>query len=163
MAIITLTTDFGETDTYAGVMKGVILGIAPDASIVDLTHGITSQDIVGAALALESALDYFPDGTIHVAVVDPGVGSDRKAIAIQTENFFLVGPDNGLFSLALDRHPHLQAIHLTNSQFHLKSVSATFHGRDIFAPVAAQIARGAPLLDLGAPIEDLTKLVIPKP
>src|SRR2546428_9085642 len=134
MRILTLTTDFGLADSFVGVMKGVILGIAPDVRVVDLTHQIPAQNIVAGALALESAVDYFPEGTIHLAVVDPGVGSERAAVAIETDRFILVGPDNGVFSLALDKYRPIQAVQLTNLKFHLSPISTTFHGRDVFAP-----------------------------
>src|ERR1051325_6436312 len=113
MAIITLTSDFGVTDAYAGVMKGVILDIAPDATLVDLCHEIPPQDVLAGALVLESAVDCFPVGTIHVAVVDPGVGSERAALAVETDRFILVGPDNGLFTLALRKSQMLRAVRLT--------------------------------------------------
>lgn len=163
MAIITLTTDFGATDNFAGVMKGVILGIAPDAAIIDLCHEIPPQDILAGALALESAVDYFPPGTIHLAVVDPGVGSERAAIAVETDRFILVGPDNGVFTLAVDKCGQFQAVELTNPEFHLSPLSATFHGRDIFAPVAAHIAKGARLFELGEPVEQLCRIALPVP
>src|SRR5437016_14658168 len=115
--IITLTTDFGMEDPYVGVMKGVILGIAPEAELVDLCHGIPAQDILAGALALEAAVPYFPSGTIHLAVVDPGVGNARRAIAVQTERACYVGPDNGLFTLALTADPPVRAVRLANADY----------------------------------------------
>lgn len=163
MRVITLTTDFGLEDAFAGIMKGVILGIAPEARIVDLCHGIPPQDVVAGALALESAVGVFPAGTIHVGVVDPGVGSERAAIAVRTARSIYVGPDNGLFQFALELDPMLEAVRLTNPTFHRPEVSTTFHGRDVFAPVAAHLALGATLESLGEPIESLTPLPVLKP
>jgi S-adenosylmethionine hydrolase len=164
MPIITLTTDFGHQDAFVGVMKGVILGIAPEARIVDLCHEIPPQDLVAAALQLEAALPYFPRRTIHVVVVDPGVGTDRAAIAVSTERAILVGPDNGVIPAAIggaDKARH--AVRLTKTGFPLQPTSRTFHGRDIFAPCAAQLALGLPLKALGEPIADLVALSLPSP
>src|SRR5207249_669561 len=124
--IITLTTDFGYSDPFVGIMKGVILGIAQDAFLVDLCHGVAAQDVIAAALALEAAEGCFPRGTIFLAVVDPGVGADRAAIAIETERSLLVGPDNGIFSLFLEREPARNVVRLTNPAFFRHPVSATF-------------------------------------
>jgi S-adenosyl-L-methionine hydrolase (adenosine-forming) len=153
MAIITLTTDFGDHDPYVGIMKGVILRVAPSARIVDLTHQIPPQNIEAAAFALESARAYFPPDTVHLAVVDPGVGSDRRPILVIRERERYVGPDNGLFSFALAQ-TGTQAWVLDRPAFWLQHVSHTFHGRDIFAPVAAHLARGVAASDLGTPISD---------
>lgn len=161
--IITLTTDFGLHDPFVGIMKGVILGIAPDAAIVDLTHDVPPQDILAGALALEAALPFFPPNTIHVAVVDPGVGSERHAVALETERGVFVGPDNGVFTAALGRTPSLRAVRLTRPEYFHHPVSATFHGRDIFAPVAAYLAQGTPLDALGDPFEDLVRIQLPDP
>ncbi|MFG0328653.1 MAG: S-adenosyl-l-methionine hydroxide adenosyltransferase family protein [Phycisphaerales bacterium] len=161
--IITLTTDFGWSDTYVGVMKGVILGLCREARIVDLTHEIAPQNVLGGAIAIESSLRYFPEGTIHVGVVDPGVGTERAAVAIETDQSILVGPDNGLFSFALTAQSLKRAVRLTNRQYFRPSVSDTFHGRDVFAPVAAHLANGVALADLGEPLDDLTTLLAPEP
>lgn len=161
--VLTLTTDFGLSDPFAGVMKGVILGIAPDVRIVDLTHEIPPQNILAGALALEAACRYFPPGTIHLAVVDPGVGSDRAPVAIQTERAYFVGPDNGLFTLVLPPDSAYRAVRLTNPDYHLHPVSATFHGRDLFAPVAAHLARGVALEAFGEPHPNLVRLSVPQP
>ena len=142
MAIITLTTDFGPASHYVGLMKGVILNIAPSSTVVDFAHDVPAHKIIAAAVVLESLLGYFPHGTIHVAVVDPGVGSKRHAVAVQTQNHFWVGPDNGLFSAVIQRDSLIQAVRLTNAKYHHPPVSDTFHGRDIFAPVAAHLATG---------------------
>lgn len=163
--IITLTTDFGLRDAYVGVMKGVILGIAPDVSLVDITHEIAPQGILEAAFHIRSAVRYFPPGTIHLAVIDPGVGSDRRAIAIQADACTFVGPDNGIFGQALAelgllKEPagsliHAHAVHLTETRHHLQPTSDTFHGRDIFAPIAAHLANGVPLHSLGVAIQHI--------
>lgn len=161
--LITLTTDFGLEDTYVGIMKGVILNIHPDCQIVDITHGITSQDILAGALALNSSFRFFPKGSIHVAVVDPGVGSSRRPILVQTEDYFFVGPDNGLLSPALEEEKDLRIYHLIQDRFFLKPVSRTFHGRDIFAPVAGWLSKGTPPSEFGPRIQDLLTLKLPLP
>jgi S-adenosylmethionine hydrolase len=163
MPIITLTTDFGLRDPFVGVIKGVIYGIAPTATLVDLTHEIPPQNIMAGTLALESVLGVFARDTIHLAVVDPGVGSSRPAIAIETDEGTFVGPDNGIFSLVLQRAPLRRAVRLTNPCFHRKEVSATFHGRDIFAPVAAHLSRGVSITELGEAVPDVARLEIPEP
>lgn len=142
--IVTLLTDFGTTDAFVGVMKGVILGIASNARIVDLTHEVAPQNLLEAALKLESAIRYFPVGTIHVVVVDPGVGTERSAIVVQTENATFVAPDNGVLTFALETFPPIRVVALAEraSRCFLQPTSATFHGRDIFAPIAAHLAAG---------------------
>ena len=146
--IITLTTDFGLRDPFVGIMKGVILSICPSARLVDLTHEIEPQDVLGAGLALEAALPFFPDGTVHLAVVDPGVGSTRRPIALRARGQYLVGPDNGVLTLAL-QGARWAAVALTAREYRLAEVSRTFHGRDVFAPAAAYLAAGVPLERLG--------------
>jgi S-adenosylmethionine hydrolase len=146
---ITLLTDFGTRDTYVGQMKGVIASIAPQATVVDLTHHVPAQDVVAGAIELDGAMDAFAEGTIHVGVIDPGVGSERQPIALQTERFTFVGPDNGLFTAAMQRSERCQAVALTDPAYHRGRVSATFHGRDIFAPAAAHLAAGVSLHSLG--------------
>lgn len=163
MALITLSTDFGIADWFVGTMKGVIATLAPEARVIDLGHGIAPGDIWSGAFALAAAIPYFPPGTIHVAVVDPGVGSDRAAIAIQTDHEVLVGPDNGLLSLAA-RGRTIRAAHaLTNPECFLPDVSRTFHGRDLFAPVAARLANGTPLQEFGPAIQSWCQLQWPEP
>jgi S-adenosyl-L-methionine hydrolase (adenosine-forming) len=157
-AVVTLLTDFGTVDHFVGAMKGVVLAIAPRATLVDLTHGIAPQDVRAAAFALLAAYDVFPAGTVHVAVVDPGVGSERRPIVVATARHRFVGPDNGLFSYVLDREPDARVFHVTGSHFFRHPVSATFHGRDVFAPVAAALAAGAAPEALGAPIADPVRL-----
>src|SRR5207248_3284069 len=142
-SIITLLTDFGQQDYFVGAMKGVILSINPDANIVDISHEIPAQDIEAAAFDLLSCYKEFPSKTVHVAVVDPGVGSDRRAIAIECAGQFFVGPDNGLFSWVCQREGNWRAHHLTNEEFFRHPTSKTFHGRDVFAPVAAALSNGA--------------------
>ena len=161
-AIITLLTDFGTEDTYVGVMKGVITSICPSAQVIDLTHQVPPQDIATGAFLLDVSVDYFPEGTIHVAVVDPGVGTARKPVALRTAKAFFVGPDNGIFTLVLQRQKLLQAICLDNPRYHLSAVRSTFHGRDIFAPVAAHIACGVSVEELGTPIHRLQRLPLPR-
>ena len=155
--IITLLTDFGDRDVYVGVMKGAIAQIDPRLKVIDLSHQIPPQNILAARFALANAYPYFPTGTVHVAVVDPGVGSSRKGIAIQLRNGYLVCPDNGLGSGILDSA--IAAVELTNSQYwRVPNPSHTFQGRDIFAPVGAYLARGIPLRQLGEEV-DLSNLV----
>jgi S-adenosyl-L-methionine hydrolase (adenosine-forming) len=152
--IITLTTDFGLDDIHVGVMKGVIFSINPACAIVDITHAVEPRDIAAGALALESACPYFSAGAIHVAVVDPGVGSGRRALVVKTERSLFVGPDNGIFSFAM-KSPGLKAVYeITAKEYFLPDVSATFHGRDIFAPVAAHLSKGVPPEHTGRRIDD---------
>jgi hypothetical protein len=148
--VLTLLTDFGLSDVYVGVMKGTIAQINPRIPVIDLTHHVPPQDIATARFHLMSAFPYFPKGTVHVAVVDPGVGGTRRAIAVQLESAFLVGPDNGIFSGVLSQHRAIAAVELTNPHYwHRTHPSATFHGRDIFAPVGAHLATGVALAKLG--------------
>jgi S-adenosylmethionine hydrolase len=140
--IITLLTDFGIQDHYVASMKGVILRINPQCTLIDTTHQVTPHDIEEGAFILANACSYFPKGTIHVAVVDPGVGGPRKPVLLVTRNYFFLGPDNGLLSLAAQGDTVKQAVELTNSTFFLSRISATFHGRDIFAPAAAHLTLG---------------------
>ncbi len=163
MSIITLTTDFGLTDGYVGTMKGVILSIGPTAIIVDISHDIAPQDVREAAYVLYAAYPYFPQGTIHVVVVDPGVGSERRAIALRTPQATFVAPDNGVLSYVVARERVEEIAHLTNPRYHLSPVSRTFHGRDIFAPVAAHLARGIPLAELGEPLTEIITFSLPRP
>ncbi len=147
--IVTLLTDFGLQDAYVAAMKGVILGIAPDVVLVDITHDVPPQDIRWGAYLLKSCSRDFPPGTIHVAVVDPGVGTLRRPLAIETPHYVFIGPDNGLFSYALAKEKTWEARVLENPAVRRASVSATFHGRDIFAPAAAHVAAGFPFPSLG--------------
>lgn len=161
--IITLLTDFGTTDSSVSAMKGVILSINPDAVIVDISHQIPPQDIMAGAFVLSQSVTFFPKGTIHIAVVDPGVGGKRKPILIQTDRYFFVGPDNGIFSLALQKEKIKQKIHLTNKDYFLKYVSSTFHGRDIFSPVGAYLSLGIDPNVFGKKIKEIKDLGFKKP
>ncbi|MFN6482671.1 MULTISPECIES: SAM-dependent chlorinase/fluorinase [unclassified Nostoc] len=161
--LITLLSDFGDRDVYVGIMKGVIAQINPRLGVIDLTHQIPPQDIAAARFNLMNAYAYFPVGTVHLAVVDPGVGSRRRAIAVEFAQGFLVGPDNGIFSGVLSKSPAIAAVELTNLNYwRTPQPSKTFHGRDIFAPVAANLASGVPLKQLGQEIDpaSLVKLDI---
>ena len=159
--IVTLLTDFGLSDIYVGVMKGVIAQINPTLKVIDLTHEIQPQNLAAGRFCLMNAVPYFPKETVHIAVVDPGVGSNRRAVAIEFSSGFLVGPDNGLFSGVLSQNPAISAVELTNFQYwRTASPSTTFHGRDIFASVGAHLASGVSLEELGTVInpESLVKL-----
>jgi S-adenosylmethionine hydrolase len=163
--LVTLLSDFGYHDSYVGVMKGVMLGIHPGLQLVDLTHAIPPQDRLAASFQLLSAVPYFPSGTVHLAVVDPGVGTERRAIALQLECGWLVGPDNGLFSGLLDRYPAQRAVVLNCPRWwRTPALSATFQGRDLFAPVAAHLARGVDLAELGSSLDPaaLVRLDLPQ-
>lgn len=149
MSIITLLTDFGTRDEYVGLMKGVILSIHSAATVIDITHQIDPQNLIQAAYAIHSSYGYFPAGSVHLVVVDPGVGSDRSLLALKLQNQYFVAPDNGVLSLLLDEDSVSQLIKITNSEYFLDTVSHTFHGRDIIAPVGAHIARGVKLQQLG--------------
>jgi S-adenosylmethionine hydrolase len=160
--LVTLLTDFGLRDGYPGVMHGVIHRIAPGATVVDLTHLVPPQDVREGSLAWSRAYTYFPEGTVHVAVVDPGVGTQRRPIAARADPYFFVCPDNGLLtSVLVDAEKSGQAVetvHLDQPRFWLPQVSPVFHGRDIFSPVAAYLANGVSLLDLGTSIADPVRL-----
>ena len=167
MKIITLTTDFGLRDGYAGVLKGVIWSIAPDAQIADITHEISPQNVMEGALTLGRVAAYFPPGTVHLGVVDPGVGTNRRPIAARLGGQFFVGPDNGLFTTLVVRAEKeaqaVEVVHLSRSDYWLTEVSNVFHGRDIFAPCAAHLANGMPLGMLGEVISDAVRLELPAP
>jgi S-adenosyl-L-methionine hydrolase (adenosine-forming) len=167
MTVITLTTDFGSDDHEAGVLKGVIWNIAPSVKIADLSHDIAPQNVFEAALLLWRCAPYFPDGTVHLVVVDPGVGTTRRPIAARLGSQFFVGPDNGLISLLLANVEQQEIgstiVHLDQPQYWLPEVSRVFHGRDIFAPCAAHLSTGTPLLKLGSQITDPIILNIPQP
>jgi S-adenosyl-L-methionine hydrolase (adenosine-forming) len=158
VSIITLTTDFGTADWFVGTMKGVIAGLAPQAVVIDLTHDVPPGDIRAGAFALAAGYRFFPEATVHVAVVDPGVGSARKAIAVQTPHCFFLGPDNGLLSWALAGEKIKTVRTLENAAYFLPRVGRTFHGRDIFAPVAAHLSNGTRIQRLGPRIESWVRL-----
>lgn len=151
--LVTLTTDFGTTDPYVGAMKGVLLSWAPGLSIHDITHDIPPQDVLAGSYALRHAATEFPDGTVHVGVVDPGVGSERRALVVDDGHHRWVGPDNGLFTLALSQ-PGARAFRLDHPDLRRQSLSATFHGRDLFSPAAAAFATGFPVEEAGIAVDD---------
>ena len=159
--VITLTTDFGLRDPFVGIVKGVLLSICPSARLVDLTHDLPPQDVLGGGLALEAAVPFFPPGTVHLAVVDPGVGTARRPIAVRTAGHYLVGPDNGVFTFAFEGAVGWTAVALSAPEYRLPEISRTFHGRDLFAPAAAYLAAGVPLERLGPPVTDPARL--PRP
>ncbi len=161
--IITLLTDFGTADHYVAAMKGVILSIAPQARLVDVSHEVESQNVLSGAYLLANSVPWFPAGTIHLAVVDPGVGSDRRIIAGRWGDQIIIAPDNGLVSMVQQDTPAAEIFELTDRQYFLPEVSDTFHGRDIMAPVAAHLARGTPLSALGAAIDHPLIIHVPPP
>jgi len=161
--IITLTTDFGYKDPFVGIMKGVILNINPFANIIDITHGISPQNIMEAAFTIETSFASFPSKTIHVVVVDPGVGSVRRPILVITYNYYFVGPDNGIFSQIYNLNESLNVIHLTAEHYFMPRISSTFHGRDIFAPASAWLSKGINVSNFGDPIDDYVNIPIPVP
>jgi hypothetical protein len=167
MTVITLLTDFGLKDGYVGVMKGVIWGIASQVQIADITHHIHPQNVPEGALALGRVASFFPTGAIHLAVVDPGVGTQRRPIAARLGEQFFVGPDNGLCTLLVEKARRsgagTQFVHLDQPRYWLAEISKVFHGRDIFSPVAAHLANGVPLAELGSPIQDPHLLDFPQP
>lgn len=160
---ISLLTDFGLSDPYVGIVKGVILGINPRARLVDITHQVPPGSVLDAAFILLQAYAFFPEGTVHIAVVDPGVGGRRRPIAVQTRGHLFVGPDNGLFWPIVDRSPSCRIVHLQEAHYFLPKISETFHGRDIFAPVGAHLSMGLDIGRLGSSIDDPTSLAIPCP
>lgn len=161
--VIALLSDFGTHDHYAGTMKGVMLGICPDATLVDITHDIAAHDVLGAALELSAAYRYFPAGTIFLAVVDPGVGSARRGIAAEAGDYKFVAPDNGVLSAVFRDVPPKRVVELTERRYARPTVSRTFEGRDRFAPAAAWLAKGIQLPALGRPVSDHHRIDIPVP
>ncbi|MCD6166555.1 SAM-dependent chlorinase/fluorinase [bacterium] len=155
--MITLLTDFGWQDGYVGVMKGVIWGINPNVQIVDFSHDIAPQDIDAAAFVLKISYPYFPKDTVHVVVVDPGVGSERQILGVKTEAGYFLAPDNGVLKYIFDELPRCQVISINQRRFFLSEVSQTFHGRDIFAPVAAHLSKGENFYNLGSPTKAFFK------
>ena len=167
MKFVTLTTDFGLKDGNVGVMKGVIWQIAPHAQIADLSHNISPQNVAEAALILLRSTPYFPRDSVHVVVVDPGVGTDRRPIAARLGSQLYVAPDNGVLTLLIERAEQeqetIEFVHLDKPQFWLKEISHVFHGRDIFAPAGGHLAAGKALVEMGTPINDPVRLKLPKP
>ncbi len=160
MSIITLLSDFGTMDGYAGIMHGVILRINPRTIIVDVCHDIAPQDVPAAAFILSTVYPYFAPDTIHVVIVDPGVGSERRALAVRTPRGTFVAPDNGVLSYVFAREFVSEVVHLTNPRYWLSPLSSTFHGRDLLAPVAAYLALGVPLSDLGPMVQDPIRFAV---
>ncbi|MEE9496701.1 MAG: SAM-dependent chlorinase/fluorinase [Desulfobacterales bacterium] len=160
MSVITILSDFGGDDEYVGVMKGVILSICPSVSIVDITHQIDPQDIAQTAYLIPASYHFFPEGTVHLIVVDPGVGGQRDILALDHAGHVFIAPDNGVLTLLMNREKSDTIVHIHNADYFLKPVSATFHGRDIFAPIGAHIVNGTGLEDLGTKIdiEDIVHL-----
>jgi len=154
MVTIALLTDFGTQDVYVGVMKGVMRRISPEAQFVDISHAIPPQSIRAGALALRNSYTYFPEGTVFLVVIDPGVGSARRPIAVETGNYCFIAPDNGVLTPILQAADAFNAVELVNPEYRLSRLSATFHGRDVFAPAAAHVARGVALSELGPAAED---------
>src|SRR3954466_16297687 len=161
--VIALLTDFGTADHYAGTMKGVALGICPDATLVDISHDLPPHDVFGAALALAAAYKYFPAGTIFLVVVDPGVGSSRRGVAVEAGEYRFVAPDNGVLTSVLAEIKPKRMVELTERRYAPLAVSRTFEGRDRFAPAAGWLAKGGDLAALGRPLASLVSLEIPEP
>ncbi len=163
MKLVVFLTDFGLKDHYVGVMKGVVLDLVPQAKLLDLTHEVPPQDVGAGAYLLGASYRYFPRGAVFVAVVDPGVGTKRRGLLVEAQGRFFVGPDNGLFTLIYQQVSDFKAYALENKAFFREKVSTTFHGRDIFAPVAAHLLRGKSPEDFGSKVEDPVTLPWPKP
>jgi S-adenosyl-L-methionine hydrolase (adenosine-forming) len=161
--LITLTTDFGLSDHFVGTLKGVILNIAPEAEIVDISHSVQAFDVLDGALTIAQSYSYFPSGTVHLVVVDPGVGTARRPILVTSERHHFVAPDNGVLSLVYGREERLHIRHVTAEHYYLQPVSNTFHARDIFAPVAAWLAKGVDPEKFGDEISDFVRFNAPKP
>lgn len=161
--IITLTTDYGTSDHLVGTLKGVILKINPEVTIVDISHDVTAYDLLDGALAIGSAYSYFPARTIHVVVVDPGVGTERRPLLVSGESQYFVAPDNGVLSLVYEREENVLVRHANVEHYYLQPVSKTFHGRDVFAPVAAWLSKGSQASAMGEEITDYKKFAMPKP
>ena len=161
--IITLTTDFGLSDHFVGTVKGVILGIAPDAEIVDISHSVQAFDVLDGALTIAQSYSYFPAGTVHLVVVDPGVGTARRAILVTSDRHHFVAPDNGVLSLVYAREERLHIRHVIAEHYSLQPVSNTFHARDIFAPISAYLAKGVDPEKFGEEISDYVRFNAPKP
>jgi hypothetical protein len=161
--IITLTTDFGSNDHFVGVVKGVILDIVPEAQIVDICHSVQAYDVLDGALTVSQAYSYFPSRTVHMVIVDPGVGTARRPILASTEKYHFVAPDNGVLSLVYAREQRMHVRHITADHYFLQPVSKTFHARDIFAPVAAYLAKEVDALKFGEEVQEYVRFSAPKP
>jgi S-adenosyl-L-methionine hydrolase (adenosine-forming) len=161
--IITLTTDFGLNDHFVGTMKGVILAIEPDVQIIDICHSVQAFDVLDGALTISQAYSYFPSGTVHMVIVDPGVGTARRPLIVTSERHHFVAPDNGVLSLIYQREERLSARHVTGEHYFLQPVSNTFHARDVFSPVAAYLAKGVDPVKFGEEVSDFVRFSAPKP
>lgn len=161
--IVTLTTDYGTNDHLVGTVKGVILKVNPDVTIVDITHNVVAYDLLDGALAIGSAYRYFPSKTVHVVIIDPGVGTERRPLLVSGEQHFFVGPDNGVLSVVYSREERLAVRHVTAEHYFLQPVSKTFHGRDVFAPVAAWLTKTWQSQSFGEEIQDYIRFSLPKP
>jgi hypothetical protein len=161
--IITLTTDFGLNDHFIGTMKGVILSIEPEAEIVDICHSVQAFDVLDGALTISQAYSYFPTGTVHMVIVDPGVGTARRPLLVTSERHHFVAPDNGVLSLVYRKEERLSARHVTGEHYFLQPVSNTFHGRDVFSPIAAYLAKGVDPAKFGEEVKDFVRFGAPKP
>jgi S-adenosyl-L-methionine hydrolase (adenosine-forming) len=161
--IVTLTTDFGLNDHFVGAMKGVILEILPEAAIVDISHAVQAFDVLDGAIAISQAYSYFPTGTVHVVVVDPGVGTTRRPIIASSDGYHFVAPDNGVLSMIYAKEERIHVRHVTSEHYFHQPVSNTFHGRDVFAPVAAYLAKQVDSHKFGDEIEDYVKFAAPRP
>jgi len=160
---IVILTDFGLEDNFVGVMKGVMIKIAPSIRLIDLSHSVKPHDILGAAILLKSSFRFFPEKAIFLVVVDPGVGSKRKSVIVKTNNHFFVGPDNGVLSLAAGENGVKKIVEIKKDKYLLKPLSSTFHGRDIFAPVAAHLAKGEKINNFGPTLKKISQAHIPEP
>ncbi|MFZ0805829.1 MAG: SAM-dependent chlorinase/fluorinase [Candidatus Sulfotelmatobacter sp.] len=161
--IITLTTDFGLNDHYVGTMKGVILDIVPEAAIVDISHAVQAYDVLDGAIAISQTYSYFPTGTVHLVVVDPGVGTTRRPIIASSDGYHFVAPDNGVLSMVYAKEERIHVRHITSEHYFRQPVSSTFHGRDVFAPVAAYLAKMVDSHKFGDEIEDYVRFAAPRP
>lgn len=161
--IVTLTTDFGLNDHFVGTMKGVILNIVPEAEVVDISHAVQAFDVLDGALTISQAYSYFPNGSVHVVVVDPGVGSARRPIIASSDGYHFVAPDNGVLSLVYAKEDRVHVRHITSDHYFLQPMSTTFHGRDVFAPVGAYLAKQVDSHKFGDEIDDYVKFQAPKP
>ena len=161
--IITLTTDFGASDHFVGTMRGVILGVNPEAKIVDLCNAVNSFDVLDGAMTIAQAYRYFPADTIHMVIVDPGVGSARRPLLVTTTNHYFIAPDNGVLSLVLEQEERISVRHITAEHYFLQPVSQTFHGRDVFAPCAGWMSKGVDPDKFGEEITDYVRFTLPKP
>ena len=161
--IITLTTDFGTNDHFVGAIKGVILDIVPEAAIVDISHAVQAYDVLDGALAISQTYSYFPPGTVHMVVVDPGVGTTRRPIIASSDGYHFVAPDNGVLSMVYAKEQRMHVRHVTSDHYFRQPVSNTFHGRDVFAPVAAYLAKMVDSHKFGEEIEDYVRFAAPRP